>query len=147
MKVVLTKDVKKIGQQGEVVDVSDGYAQNFLIAKKLAVPAKSSRAIEITKQKKTKDTQKKVQASLAAQAVLSVKNKVVHIAKKANDEGGLYDKVGVQEIFDAVKEQHATVLPEGSLVLEAALATLGEHTLSVVSGDARAKLKVVIERE
>ena len=88
MKVVLLQDVKSIGKKGELVNVSDGYARNFLIPRKLAVPATAENLNTMKQQEKAKQAQAaaEAQAAVNGQSKTSAKNNTTKEGSNAEDE-------------------------------------------------------------
>ena len=105
MKVILLEDVKKVGKKGSIVEVSDGYGNNFLIPKKLAVLATKT-SLEI---KKTQDDNKAKEEEIKKNNAIELKEKikdlVVEIKAGTGKEGKLFGAVSSKEIVDEYKKQ------------------------------------------
>ena len=98
MKLVLKEDIKKIGKRGEVVNVSDGYARNFLIPKGKAIMA-NNEIIKQVQNKKEKDLEKiESQKKLALLRAKEIEGKTIEILAKAGDKGELFAGIGEKEI-------------------------------------------------
>jgi ribosomal protein L9 len=147
MKVILTKDVKGIGRAHETVEALGGYALNYLIPKKLAVPATGSALKEAHEREKQSLARKELTAKLVEQNLATLAAAHIVIKAKANEKGHLYDAVGEPEITRAVKEQARVELPEHALRLEKPLKELGTFTIPVAAGDSFGAFSILIEAD
>ena len=142
MKVLLRRNVKHLGQIGEVVEVKPGYARNYLVPCGLAIePTEANlRAIEEEKQRYLEELAKQRKEIEARAQVLN--GKEVTIAARANEEGHLYGSVGAQEIVNSLKKSNITITPD-QVRLEGPLKELGLYTIKIHLGqDVDADLKV-----
>jgi len=147
MKVVLTKDVKGLGSRGETVEQKDGYALNYLIPQGFAVSEKSYIAkTTIQKQGEAAD-RKEMQHELFNDVVTSLDGETLSFIKKVNEQGGLYDKVGVKEIVAKIAELKKVDLPDDAIALEAPLDAAGEHQVGISNAEASATVTISIEAE
>ena len=147
MKVILIKDVKGMGRAHTEVEVSDGYALNYLIPKKVAISATEVAKKEAeTRRKQVVDT-KAVDAALLTQNIAALAEARIVITMKANEKGHLYDAVGELDILKAAKEQVHVDLPEGIIKLEKPIKELGTFDIPVASGDTFGKFSVTIEAQ
>ena len=147
MKVILIKDVKGMGRAHTEVEVSDGYALNYLIPKKVAISATEVAKKEAeTRRKQVVDT-KAVDAALLTQNIAALAEARIVITVKANEKGHLYDAVGELDILKAAKEQVHVDLPEGIIKLEKPIKELGTFDIPVASGDTFGKFSVTIEAQ
>ena len=106
MKVILLADVKGTGKKEEIVNVSDGYARNFLFPKKLAVESTPGAAKEIER-KKAAERQREMERRAEAEKKAGVlRGKVINVAAKCGAQGRLYGSVTGQEIAEALKKQY-----------------------------------------
>ncbi|MFZ1075784.1 MAG: 50S ribosomal protein L9 [Minisyncoccia bacterium] len=147
MKIVLTKDVKGVGRAHEVLEIADGHALNFLIPKKLAIPATASAIKEAQERKKHVVERKELDTKLVAQNLASLAEARIVIKVKANEKGHLYDAVGESEIRVAAKEQAHVDLPEHSVKLEKPIKELGTFTIPVSFGELFGKFEIIVEAE
>lgn len=119
MKVILQQDVKGQGKKGQVIDVSDGYARNFLFPKKLAVAATADNinSAKIADQaKKHRLAQEKAEAQELAERLKSV---TVSIGAKGGSAGRLFGAVTAKEISEALLQQHNIEVVKNKIVTEA----------------------------
>lgn len=146
-EVILMEDVPGLGDQGEVVRVSDGYARNFLLPRKLAAPVTDS-ALKLIERKRAEYEARKAaaraesdkQAALLAATPLTIRVKV-------GSEGRLFGSVTALDLVDQAKLA-GIVLDKKQLQLEEPLRTLGDHKVPVkLAGDVTAQLKVTLVEE
>jgi len=147
MKVVLTKDVKGLGSRGDTVEQKDGYALNFLIPKGFAVPEKSSIAKTTIQKKEETAGRKVVQHELLNDFITSLEGETFTFAKKVNEQGGLYDKVGVDEILAKISEERGSLLPESAIALDGPFEGVGEYPLSISNNEVSATVTIAIVAE
>ncbi|NLX70677.1 MAG: 50S ribosomal protein L9 [Clostridiales bacterium] len=148
MKVILTKDVKGQGKQGDVVNVSDGYARNYLFPRGLAIEAdeKSLRALKEQKQKEAKRKQNEL--AEAQKLADTISQLTVVIKAKTGGSGKLFGSVTNKEIADELKKQHKIDLDRKKIVLPEPIKDIGLHNVSVkVYPEVTANLEVKVEEE
>ena len=146
MKVILLEDVKSLGKKGQLVDVSDGYARNFLLSKKKGIEATAKNMNDLKLQKAHED-------KLAAQRLEEAKLFAAEIAKaevvlelKVGEGGKLFGAVSSKEIAQAAKEQLNMELDKKKLVLPNPIKTVGTTSVSVkLHPQVTAELKVVVK--
>ncbi len=148
MKVILTKDVKGQGKKGDVVNVSDGYARNYLFPNKLAIEASNKNLNEV-KAKKAADARRKKeeleQAKLLAKKISSVE---VLVRAKSGDQGKLFGSITSKDIADAALKQHKLKIDRKKIVLTEPIKSLGSFSLEVkVYPDVSASLNVKVIEE
>src|SRR3989338_5193210 len=136
MKVVLVKDVKGMGRAHEAVETKDGYALNFLIPQKLAIPATPAALKEAERRQAQTSQRKALDATLLSQNIAALAETHITIAMKANEKGHLYDAVAAPEISHAVKEQARIDLPEEAIKLEKPIKELGTFRVPVSAAEA-----------
>lgn len=141
MKVVLLKDVRDIGRAHTTVDVSDGHALNFLIPRKLAVPATSSALKQAAVRVQAVVDRKELDVKLVEERLAALAEETVTIVKKANEQGHLYDGVDAKEIAEAAK------LPEEVIRIEKPFKELGTFEVPVSYGDAFGKFSIAVVAE
>jgi large subunit ribosomal protein L9 len=147
MKVILLKDVPKVGRKFEVKDVSDGYGINFLIPRGLAEKATPQALVALKQQIDSATSAEKIQQELLHKNFDSLKQSEIKIKRPANEEGHLFAGVKAEDIKTAVETQLGVVLPKDFIELEHPLKTTGEHSIKVKSGEHKANIKIIIERE
>ena len=105
MKVILLQDVKALGKKGEIVNVSDGYARNFLFPKKMAMEATAQAMTEKKNKDQAKEFHKQEEIKAAQQIADKLKDQTVTIAAKAGTAGRLFGSVTAKEISAAIKKE------------------------------------------
>lgn len=128
MKVILKQDVKNLGEQDSIVNVSDGYARNFLFPRKLAIPANES-ALKIHSTEK-KDKQDKLNRAkrLAQEKADKIAQKTFIIKAKSGEEGKLYGSVTRQDVCDAVQAQEKMSIDKKKLKMDDNIKYLGKYS-------------------
>ncbi len=131
MKVILLEDVKSLGKKGEVVTVSDGYARNLILPKKLGVEATSKNLNDLKLQ--NKHAEKVAQENLeAAQALAeALKDKKVEVKMKAGEGGRTFGSISTKEIAEAAKKQLNMDLDKKKMVLKDAIKALGTYEVQI----------------
>ena len=129
MKVILSQDIAGVGRKGEVKNVSDGYAGNFLLPKKLAQVATPAAIASAEKLKKQTEQDKEVQKDILEKNIKSLKDLKVQIKAKANEKGHLFSIIHPDEISKILKEQHHLDIPSNFIEIEKPVKELGEHII------------------
>lgn len=145
MKVILLEDVKALGKKGEIVNVSDGYARNCILPKKLGLEA-TSKNLNDLKLKKANEA-KLAQEQLEEAQMLGKKIEAgkVELAIKVGEGGRAFGSVSSKEIAVAVKEQMGYDIDKKKIQLKDAIKTLGTHTVPVkLHPKVTADLKVIV---
>ncbi|HIY30871.1 MAG TPA: 50S ribosomal protein L9 [Candidatus Mediterraneibacter avicola] len=148
MKVILLQDVKSLGKKGEIVNVNDGYARNFILPKKMGVEATGKNLNDLKLQK---NNEKKVaQEQLEAAKVLAEKlgQGKVELAIKVGEGGRAFGSVSSKEIAAAVKEQMGLDVDKKKIQLKETIKSLGTHIVPVkLHPEVTAELKVTVKEE
>ena len=141
MKVILTQDVKGSGKKGDVVNVSDGYANNFLLKKGMAVPANEDN-MNVLKNKKSSEEHKKAEELKAAQEIAAkINGKTVTLKKKAGDGGRLFGAVTAIDIGDAIKDASGIEIDKRKIVVKDAIKSIGRYEIEIkIHKDVTAKI-------
>ena len=105
MKVILLQDVKGAGKKGQLVNASDGYANNFLIPKKLAVEATNDNLNNLKLQKMAEEKRKAQELAAAKELAAKLENVKVNVSVKTGDNGRVFGSVTNKEISAAIEEQ------------------------------------------
>lgn len=134
MKVILQQDVRDHGKKGQLVEVSDGYARNFLIPRKLAVPATPENINNLKIQEAAR--QKKLEAEKAEARAIAEKleSLVVKVRAKAGSAGKLFGAVTSKEISEALQEQHGIIIEKNKIVLDEHIKTFGSYDVKCKLG-------------
>jgi len=140
MKVIFTQDVKGKGKKGEMKDVADGYARNFLIPKGLATEATADNINTMKLQKRANDARIAEEKANALATAEKLKGCQVVIKAKAGGSGKLFGSVTSQEISEALKEQFGIEIEKNRIVQSEPIKSFGAYTLKAklgyeISGD------------
>ena len=131
MKLILQQEVKNLGKKGDVIEASEGYARNFLLPKKLAIPATAGN-VNAAQQQKENDARKAKrlldEARLYAAQFAKLK---VTVAVKTGEGGRLFGSVTSKDIADALKDQHGVDLDKRKIELKDAIKALGAYPVTV----------------
>lgn len=148
MKVILLKDVKNHGVEGDVVDVSPGYARNYLFPRNLAVEANKQNLAKLKQRKKAADRRKEQELSEAKELAKKIGDVTVTLKAKSGENDKLFGSITSKEIGEALKTQHGIELDRRKIELDEPIKTLGVRELDVkVYPGVNAKLKVSVEAE
>ncbi len=131
MKVVLLKDVKNIGKRDEILNVSDGYARNFLFPQKMAVEATPGALKEIERKRAAQDAREAERLAEAKEKASRLSGKMIHLAVKCGEKGRLYGSVTAQEVADALEEQHGVTVDKRKIDLGDSIREVGVREISV----------------
>ena len=134
MKVILQQDVKGQGKKGQLVEVAEGYARNFLLPRKLAVPATADAMNTMRLQEKAKRAEEARQRSEALEIVEKLKNSPVKVAARAGANGKLFGAVTSKEVSDALQAQYGIELGKQKIVMEEPIKAYGSYQLKAKLG-------------
>ena len=145
MKVILLKDVAKVGKKDEVKEISQGHALNFLIPKKLARAATPADIKALENRLKEEAVHKKVSEELIYETIKSLDGKTVEITEKANEIGHLFSKVHKKELVEAIKNSTGSTIEEDWIVLFDDIKEVGERDITIKEGKFKAKLTISVK--
>lgn len=131
MQVILIEDVKSLGKKGQLVEVSDGYATNFLLPKKKACVATKSNINELKQKEKSEERKKEEELKLAQQLSEKLKQTNIKIAAKMGDNGKLFGSVTNKEIAVELEKQYAIKIDKKKIVVDDVIKNLGTHTVVI----------------
>lgn len=145
MKVILQADVKSLGKKGQVIEVAEGYARNYLLPRKLAVVA-SGGNLKVLGQQQAADARQKAEDLSAAQKLAAkLEGLTVSIPTKVGDSGRLFGSVTSKEIADLLHQEYGILIDKRKIELKESIKSLGVYNLEVkVHPDVQATLKVNI---
>jgi len=148
MKVILLEDVKSLGKKGEMVEVSTGYARNFIIPKKKGVEAtaQAMNDLKLQKANEAKVAQENLEA--AQKLAADLKDNPVTLKVKTGANGKLFGAISSKEIAAAIKDQKGLDLDKKKIVLDEPIKELGTHVVKAkLHKDVAAELTVKVEEE
>ena len=127
MKVILLSDVKGTGKKEEIVNVSDGYARNFLFPKKLAVEATPGAAKEIERKKAAEHAREMERQAEAELKARQLRGKVITVKAKCGAQGRLYGSITGAEVAQSLQDQYQVTVDKRKIDLSEAIRTVGEY--------------------
>ena len=147
MKVVLEQDVKGTGKKGEVVNVSDGYARNFLLPRKMASPADAS-AVNAMNIQKSAAQHRKFEAGVKARELAKkLDNAMVKVPVRVGENGKMFGTVSGKEVAAAIEEQLGLMVDKKKISIDTVRAT-GEYVAKLsLFEEVKANLKVIVEEQ
>lgn len=131
MKVILTQDVKGQGKKDQIVEVSDGYARNFLLPKKLAVIADAKALNEAKNKEASKNHKIAVETAEAKKIAAKLESILVKIVSKSGADGKLYGAVTNKDVADALEAQHKIVIDKKKITIANPIKSYGKYELDV----------------
>ena len=146
MKVILLEDVKSLGKKGEIVNVNDGYARNFILPKKLGLEATSKNLndLKLQKQNDEKVAQEKLDAAKALAE--EIKEKSITVKIQAGVEGRVFGSISSKEIALEAKKQLGMDIDKKKIVIPDAIKSLGTYNVNIkLHKDVVGKLAVKVE--
>ncbi len=131
MKVILKKHVKGLGSEGEVVDVNDGYARNYLLPRGIAVEANTSNMNVLKDRQQRKENEAKKVLTEAEKAGATLNGQTVTIKARAGDGGRLFGSVTNQDIADAIKKTFKLNIDRRRIDLDLPIKAVGEYRIDL----------------
>jgi large subunit ribosomal protein L9 len=131
VKLILQQEVKKLGKKGDIIEVSEGYARNYLLPQKLAIPATATNVNTANQQK---DAEKRKTARLLEEARMhaaQIGKLTVKVAVKTGEGGRMFGSVTSKDIADALQVQHGVELDKLKIELKEAIKALGEYPVTI----------------
>lgn len=134
MKVILQQDVKGKGKAGQLIEVSDGYARNFLLPKKLALMATPENLTTMKQQEKARLKKLEEDKAAANEIAKKLEAVIVKIPAKAGDSGRLFGSITSMEISSMLNEQHGIEIEKNKIVLDEQIKTFGSFEVKCKLG-------------
>ena len=134
MKVILQQDVKGQGKKGQLVEVSEGYARNFLLPRKLAIPATTDAINTMNLKEKARRAEEARQKAEAEATAEKLKECQVKLTAKAGNGGRLFGAVTTKEISEGLKAQFSIDIPKQKLVLDEPIKAFGSYQVKAKLG-------------
>ena len=148
MKVILQQDVKGQGKKGQMVEVSEGYARNFLLPRKLAIPATADAINTMNLKEKARKAEEARQKAEAQEVAEKLKECTVKLTAKAGNGGRLFGAVTTKEISEGLQKQYGIAIPKQKLVLDDPIKAFGGYQVKAKLGfEITAIVKVSVTEE
>ncbi len=146
MKVILLKSVPKLGKKDDIITVPDGYAQNALFPKKLAVIATDQAVAQLKRTQENTVTQKKIQHELLDKAIGSLEGRTLIYSAKKNEKGSLFSKVTELDISKALMTQHRISIDAKLLTIkDGHIKQTGNYVVEVKDGEYKSDFTVAVQ--
>ena len=147
-QAILLQPVDRLGERGEVIDVSPGYLRNYLVPRKLAQPATAASIAEAQRRREAAARSAAEQAERAEETAGLLRKTVLTISHQAGDDGRLFGSVTAQEIVEAVRQARDLRLDKRRVRLEEPIRTTGTHMVEVeVAEGVMANVKTIVTPE
>ncbi len=149
MKVILTSDVKPLGSRGALVDVKDGYANNYLLPNKLAVAATPGAMKQLEQQQNAKKRKQAEEVANAQDVATALEQAVVRVAAKAGGNGRLFGTVTNAQVAEALHEQLGVTIDRHKIEMKDGIKALGTYPIEIRLGNnivAKSAVQVVAQR-
>lgn len=147
MKVILLKNIQSVGKKNEIKEVSAGYAKNFLIPKKLAIPADEEKVIQLENQLKVEEKKAEENLKEIEAIVAKLDGREVNVMVKVGKQGQVYESVSKQKIADQLKEQGFEI-NKNQIVIDNPIKELGEFDLKIVfDHNLEAEIKLIVSEK
>ena len=148
MKVILLQDVKGTGKKNQLVNVSDGYARNFLFIKKLAVEATTDNLQKLKEFNASQDLKKQKEIEAAKELAKKIEEIQIIIKAKSGETGKIFGGITSANISEELKKQHNINVDKKKIMLDEPIKLLGNYTVNMkLYEEINAKLKVNVEKE
>ena len=145
MQVILLGDVEKVGQRGDIVDVSRGYVRNFLVPRGLAEVATPARMEEARRQMEEAEERDRRMAERASVVAQILNKSVITIEARTGEDERLFGSVTAANIADAIARARGVRLDRRRIRLEEPIRALGTHQVPIqIHGDVEASVKVIV---
>ncbi len=148
MKIILTQDVKKLGTKGQVLEVSDGYARNFLLPQGLAEEANKTKLKEIQEKNLKEEKKKNKEKEAAEELKQKLNGQSVEIKVKTGGGDKLFGAVTSKEIADSIQQKFKVPIDKKKIEIGEAIKHLGEYKVKVkIYPSVQAELNLIISNE
>lgn len=145
MQVILKGDVEKIGQRGDIVDVSRGYVRNFLVPRDLAEVATPSKMEEARRQMEEAEERDRRMAERAEEIAATLNKSVITIEARTGEDERLFGSVTAANIAEAIQRARDVRVDRRRVMLDEPIKSLGTHQVPVqVHGDVQASVKIIV---
>ncbi len=144
MEIILLGNVKKLGQKGDVKNVSEGYLRNFLLPKKLAIVANEKIKLQIKKEVGKKEQENDKISNELNKFIDKLKELKIIIKAKANETGKLFSAITKNNIIDHIQKETNHKLSEKEVILKSPIKLVGMHDIEISTGAIKSKLTIEI---
>jgi large subunit ribosomal protein L9 len=146
MKVILLKDIAKLGKRGEVKEVADGYALNVLVKKELALMATPNELIKWKQKEESQKHKKELAVNTFVQLIDKLRHdKIVITGKKHDEKGQLFAQIKEIDIADAIYKITNFSLDPKQIIIDTHIKSLGIHEIQIKQGTQKEKIKIEVK--
>lgn len=131
MKVILRADIERVGKKGDILDVADGYARNFLVPRGLALKASAGALDQAAAMRRARDVRDAAERSAAEDVARRLVPQVINVAARAGSEGRLFGSVTAIDVAEAVQAQTGLTIDRRKIHLDEAIREVGTHRVTV----------------
>jgi large subunit ribosomal protein L9 len=147
MKVILLKDIENLGKKYEVKNISDGYARNYLIPRKLAKVANEKNLKWLEKQKEKEEKKAEKELKKVQEAASAIDGQEVVISVKVGENGQLFESITIQKIYEKLKELGFEI-KKNQILLDSPIKELGEFPIKIkFPHNLEAEIKIIVVEE
>ncbi|MBI3632198.1 MAG: 50S ribosomal protein L9 [Candidatus Vogelbacteria bacterium] len=147
MKVVLLKDVPKVGKKYDIREVSDGYGRNYLVKLGLAKLATDKAQEEVKEFKQKNVAVKQMEDAEIEKGLEKLSTIKIIIKSKSNEDGHLFAGIKADDLSSAIRDQTKLIVMPEFINLEKPIKIIGEHIINVSIGDKKTKFKLRVEKD
>lgn len=148
MKVILLKNVPKLGKKDDIIEVNQGYANNALFPKKLAIVATQAVIDALKVRNQQKVAEKEIQHNLLDRAIAELQNLKVQIAVPVNEKGNLFSKIDEKDISKIIQDEQGILMDAKYLkIKDGAIKSLGVYIIGVSDGDYSSEFELEIVKK
>lgn len=148
VEVIIVENIPTLGRIGEIVKVRAGYARNYLIPRKLAIPATGKNIKELEHHKRMLERKRELFRQHLMSTAEKLNSMTITLKRKVAEESKLYGSVSAMDILDALHEMGFKELNRKNIMLEQPIKTLGEFDVPIrIDAEIKAQIKVIVEPE
>ena len=146
MQVILKKDVSKIGKAGQLLEVSDGYARNFLLPRGLAEEATAGKVADLNMRQQNRKAKEDKEKQAAEEQKKLLQDKVIRVAASAGESGKLFGSITAAQVAEALEAQHMIKVDKRDIKLPEPVKQSGSHAVSIrLYSGVQADMSLVVE--
>ncbi len=146
-QIILTQNIEKLGKQGEIKSVSQGYAYNYLLPRNLAIVATNDKLKQLEVSKQKKQHKKRQELTVIEKISQRLSGVRLELTKKASDVGKLFEGVGADEVVNLLKQQKNIDLDKKYIKLDKKIKDIGNHKIDIVLGNKKTNIDLKIKSE
>jgi large subunit ribosomal protein L9 len=147
MKIILLKDIAKVGRKYDIKDIKDGYALNMLIPRGMAIAATADAVKRIELERSKQDGERKMRAELLLKNIQQLDGVTITMEEKANEKGHLFAAIHRAELIPVIQKQTRLQVDEEYLILDKPLKEIGEHEIEVRAAGKSVKFKLLLTKK